>query len=365
MSNLFKKLSFKSFVKKFFIFLPFKKILQIIKNKDLYNKLKKFERQKKIVYAITPPPRLRNIGDHAQVVAIKRWFEENFPERKVIEFDKTQVYNSIKVIKKITNRDDLIFLHSGGNLGDRGMWSERARRKIIINFPSNKIISLPQTIFFSSTNFGKKELETTRGIYNAHKDLTIIARDSFSYKLAKGYFPNCKILIAPDFVLYLEDLTRNISSTKRGNVLLCLRHDNEGILKNKKKKELENLIESLGFRYRVIDTTLDKNIPKNERETILLEYLKMFKSYKLIVTDRFHGVIFAVITKTPCIALKTVDHKLTESVKWFKDIEFVEYAENLNEIPRLIKKVLRVKKVSNFRFKQKYFNDLKLKICDD
>jgi exopolysaccharide biosynthesis predicted pyruvyltransferase EpsI len=177
---------------KYFIKIPFKitkKFIMFIKIIIFYFKIRKYKNIKKIIYTITPSPSLRNVGDHAQVIAIKKWFMENFNEYLVLEFDKNEIYKYLNLIKKIVNEDDLIFLHSGGNFGDRSLWSEGARRSIINNFPKNKIISLPQTIFFSNTQKGRKELEKTKHICNNHKDLTIIARDSYSFKLAKNYFP--------------------------------------------------------------------------------------------------------------------------------------------------------------------------------
>lgn len=44
------------------------------------------------IYTITLPPFLRNVGDRAQVIAIKKWFMENFNEYLVLEFDKNEIY---------------------------------------------------------------------------------------------------------------------------------------------------------------------------------------------------------------------------------------------------------------------------------
>lgn len=59
------------------------------------------------------------------------------------------------------NDDDLIFLQGGGNLGDKWLNEERLRRTIIESFPNNKIVILPQTIYFSK-NDGGKEFEISQ-----------------------------------------------------------------------------------------------------------------------------------------------------------------------------------------------------------
>ncbi len=348
---------------KYFLKISFKitKVLMMfIKSIIFYFKIRKYKNIKKIIYTITPPPSLRNVGDHAQVIAIKKWFIENFNKYLVLEFDKNEIYKYLHSIKKIVNEDDLIFLHSGGNLGDRGLWSENARRSIIKNFPKNKIISLPQTIFFSNTQKGIKELEMTKLIYNKHKDLAIIARDSYSFKLAKDYFPKCKTSACPDFVLYLTPCD-NINE-ERKNVLLCLRNDPESIIDEQLKDKIKKWIEDLGEDYREYDTTLDRNIPKENREEELNIALNLFRKHKIIITDRLHSIIFSVITKTPCIALKTTDHKLEESVKWFKDLNYIFYAKNYEKLPETMNKAIRIGQFNDINWKKLYFDDLKSKI---
>ncbi len=342
------------------IFRKIKMSIRFIKNIIFYFKVRKYKNIKKIIYTITPPSSLKNVGDHAQVIAIKKWFMDNFNEYLILEFNKNEVYKYLYYIKKIVNEDDLIFLHSGGNLGDRGLWSENARRLIIKNFPKSKIISLPQTIFFSDTQKGVKELEVTKRIYNNHKDLTIIARDEHSLRLAKDYFPKCKAIACPDFVLYLTHCD-NISE-ERKNILLCLRNDSESIIDENLKGKIKKWIGDLGEDCQEYDTTLDRNIPKENREEELNIALNLFRKHKLVITDRFHGVIFSVITKTPCIALKTVDHKLTESIKWFKDLNYIFYTKNYEQLPEIMNKALGIYKFKDISWKKLYFDDLRSKI---
>mgnify|MGYP001059217178 CR=1 FL=1 len=342
----------------------FKKTIKKIKELIFYLKLKKYKNCRKIIYVITPPPNLKNIGDHAQVVAIKKWFKENFAEFKVFEFDKNQVYNYINSIRKITTPHDLIFLHSGGNLGDRGIWSEEARRKIIENFPKNKIISLPQTIFFSNTEKGKRELEKSKKIYNKHRKLTVIARDYHSYDLAKKYFKKCKVMVSPDFVLSLGNFKKKNDEKERDGVLLCFRNDVESSIKEEEKEKIKKYLEALGIEYREFDTTIKNKIPKNKREATLKSTLSFFAKHKLVITDRLHGVVFSIITETPCIALKTVDHKLVGAMKWFIDLEYVKFAKNPSEIYQYIPVLMKFKPKSKIDWKKKYFDDLKNKLLN-
>ena len=295
--------------------------------------------RRKIIYTLTPPPCLSNVGDHAQVIAIRAWFKKRFPELPVIELDKDQSRYLLPALRLLVQPDDILFLHSGGNMGDRGIWTETVRRLHISTFPNNKIVSLPQTIFFSDTPIGKKERENTRHIYGLHSNLTIIGRDLRSDELAKELFPKAQVLCMPDFVLSLN--TGQLHREKNtSNVLLCLRLDGESVLTDKQRQKIADLIPYPCSYY---DTTLSEPIKVNEREIVLESTLGLFYNSDAVITDRYHGLIFAVLCRKPCIVLRTVDHKLTSAIHWFKDVSFVEYAQELDEIPSLLEHLLAVK----------------------
>jgi len=321
-------------------------------------------REKKILYLITPASHLRNVGDHAQAVAIKEWFADHFGGYRVMEFDKDEVGLYLPAIKLLASEEDLIFLHSGGNLGDRGMWSENARRAIIKAFPKNKIVSLPQTIFFSNTDKGRRELAVTREIYNGHGDLTVMARDSRSFELAKEYFPACRTMCVPDFVLYLAGAVGGNKGVPRKNVLLCLRGDPESLLAECDRKDIYKCVSGFGRDCDQYDTTLKKNIKREERRDELEKAIRLFLGYELVVTDRFHGVIFSVMTETPCVVLGTVDHKLAESVKWFKDLDYVFYAGDMRRLRDAVGNTLTASRGGEIDWRKRYFDGLKAAILD-
>lgn len=340
------------------VYLPISFINELI----FYLRIRKYKNVKKIIYTVTPTPALRNVGDHAQVIAIRKWFENNFKDYLVLEFDKDEIYKYISIIKKIVNEKDLVFLQSGGNLGDRGLWSEKARRLVIENFSKNKVISLPQTIFFSDTKEGKEELEATKSIYNNHNDLIIIARDNCSFRLAKDYFPKCKIMVCPDFVLYLQPYNNIGLNGKRENVLLCLREDTESIISGDARDAIKEFIKNLNMDCSLYNTFIDRCISRENREREFKSTLSLFKKHKLVITDRLHGVLFSVITRTPCIALKTIDHKVTESMNWFVGLNYVSYTEDYKQLPEMIERMMRIENVDNIDWRALYFDNLKQRI---
>lgn len=298
----------------------------------------KNRRSRKILLLTTPPPFLRNLGDHAQVLGIKQWIESNFPGYDVLEFDKQEVIRWMPEIGAGIQEEDLVFLQSGGNLGDNGIWSERARRKVIQQLPDNKIVVLPQTVWFSDTPTGQRELSTTKEIYNAHPHLTVVARDPKSYQLAQDYFPSCRVDIAPDFVLYLfnSELVRKVidESDRKSSILLILREDNESVIDDRQSRRLREIVDSLD-EYQEYNTVIDRDIPRAKREEEVRQALELFLQSQIVITDRFHGLIFSVITRTPCIALESASHKITASKSWFSDCSSIVFCDDHKDIPTL------------------------------
>jgi len=348
----------KKYTKKIFHWL----FTRILLKKEINSFLKKHNFKKnefKIIYVLTPPPRLKNIGDQAQVVAICKWLRKNYPNTPIIEFDKDECISKINFIKAITNPKDIVFIHSGGNLGDRGIWSETGRRNVIQALPNNKIISLPQTIFFSDTEKGKTEKEKSIKIYNKHKYLTVIGRDFESAELAAEMFPNAKTFAIPDFVLSLDkdDYIQTTKASKK--ILFCLRNDDESIFSDDEKRKLPEYLNLSVNDFEYFDTTIEQSIENSEREKYVQDTLKYFSDFEMIVTDRFHGVIFATLLNKPTIVLPTVDHKLTSAVEWFDSLPQIRLLkkEEMNIISTIYEELLSVKPVSN-DWNNLYFDNL-------
>jgi pyruvyl transferase EpsI len=308
----------------------------------------------KIIYALTPPPRWKDIGDHAQTIAIRQWIEKHYPGVPVIEIDKDKSRRYINALKKLTDPEDLILLQSGGNLGDRGMWSESIRRLIIQSFPDNMIVSLPQTVFFSDTEKGRMEKQNTIRIYGEHKNLTIFVRDPKSEVNAREMFPKARIFCMPDFVLSLKPkLSQGINNPKK--VLLVIRKDNESFIGPEKRKALSELIH---YRSEYFDTVNRDPVKEKIRDDVLEKCLDVFRSYDAVVTDRFHGLIFSVICHRPCVALRSIDHKLTSGIHWFKSVKFVRFADDISDVPGLLEECLYVEDFEIPDFESVYFDTM-------
>lgn len=57
-----------------------------------------------------------------------------------------------------------------------------------------------------------------------------------------------------------------------------------------------------------------------------------FKSSKVVITDRLHGMIFCAITKTPCVVLPNSNHKISGTYyNWLSELEFIQFVEEFEE----------------------------------
>jgi len=310
----------------------------------------------KILYALTPPPQLANVGDHAQVVAIRRWLSTHFADLPVIEVDKRQSVLLLPALRWLLGPDDLILLHSGGNLGDRGLMSESARRGIIGSFPRNRIVSLPQTIFFSASDRGRRERRTSEAIYRRHPALTVIGRDPVSGELAAEMFPTATTFSMPDFVLSLPPRDGDRLAV---DVLLCLRNDSESALDAAARAAL---IASIPDSWRLYDTTLPEPIAVDRREAILDATLDLFASARAVVTDRYHGLIFSVLCGKPTVVLPTVDHKLTSAISWFEGLPFVRFVDRPDAVPAALAAVRRADSFERPDWSGLYFDQLAARV---
>lgn len=290
----------------------------------------------KILYAITPPPRWKDVGDHAQVVAIRAWMNKHFAHLPVLEVDKDQARYFLPALRWLVRPGDMLFLHSGGNLGDRGKWSEGVRRLLIQAFPGNGIVQLPQTIYFSDTRDGRREQARSRCLYAAHPDLTIIARDPLSADLAAELFPGARRFCTPDFALSMPPLPPR-PRRDPPRVLLCLRQDNESVLTRAEHAEIAR---RLPYPSTFFDTVAPAPIPLGQQEEVVARTLAVFSAADVVVTDRYHGLMFAVLCRKPCVALRSADHKIVSGMHWFRDVPSMALAQDIEAIPRLVDQVL-------------------------
>lgn len=278
-------------------------------------------------------PTYGNIGDLAIAIAEKRFIKENLPQFEFVEILDKNFETEMEVMKQIITKEDVILLTGGGNLGDEYIWYEKKRRNIIETFPNNKIIIMPQTIHFSDTEYGKEELENTRKVYCNYKHLTVVAREKVSFDVMKKEFPNVNVILTPDIVMYLNEK----STEKRNGAVMAMRNDSEKILTAEDMEKIKSKLSEKFDSIITTDTHLGKiRLTEDEREKAFYKKLEEFSKAQLVITDRLHGMIFAAITSTPCIALGNYNHKIEASFEWLKTQNYIKFLKNIDDLEETI-----------------------------
>lgn len=260
-------------------------------------------------------PGYGNIGDQAIAYAMEKYMSDKFPEYNQIEILENDIHNHIRQLKCKIKSNDIICLTGGGNMGIMYQRYEAIRRMIIKKFPNNKIIIFPQTIDYENTKYGIQEQKRASKIYNKHKNIFIMAREKKSYKKMKEIFNECNVALCPDIVLYLDYF--DINNNRKKSIGICMRNDEEKIKNIFDINKAKNISDKINY----ITTTENSNqlITRKNRQKVVENKLSEIAKNEYFITDRLHGMIFAYITNTNCIALPNSNGKVEGVFNWIKD----------------------------------------------
>lgn len=225
---------------------------------------------------------------------------------------------------------------------------------------------MTQTSTFTDTLPGHWQLRKAKKIYNAHKDLTMLAREDRSYKFMKKNFSNAKIKLVPDIVFYLYKKTDMVNKQERENfITTCIRNDQESVQKDHAR--ILNDIKSLDQHMFIYDTCVARRVDEKNRQLEVESLMNQFRRSKLVVTDRMHGMIIAAITGTPCIVTKSLDYKIIGTYNWIKDLNYVYLVKDLSieTLRDHIEKITHLEKKDDLSLKEKYFLNFREKIGID
>lgn len=291
--------------------------IRFLKQRFFHAELNKEIDEKQQTVWFLDAPDYGNLGDQAIAYATKKFLSDTLPNAQIVEIQESNLVASLSVLKNVVKPTDLIVLQGGGNMGNLYPRYEWIRRLVVRNFPDNKIVIFPQSVYFTADKSGQREKEVSGSVYRNHKNLTIFARDSQSKKKMEEFFPGINIQLSPDIVLYLTGLVKHNESK---NIGVCIRDDQERSISN---EQLENLLNRIKQDKSddCIDTLtttaeISEPITETERETYVIEKLQEFSQYRLIITDRLHGMVFSYVVGTPCIA---IDNKTGKSKALYND----------------------------------------------
>lgn len=233
----------------------------------------------------------------------------------------------------------VILLHGGGNLGDLWRRFQDYRLNIIKQYPKNKIIIFPQTVWYKNELQAKADAEKMA----LHRNLTICARDKISYDFLKTHFNN-NILLLPDMAFCIEQqrLKRYITKPTK-DILLLKRKDQELSSKDDYYKYIteEGNIEvhdwptmehsdiiTKGFQKVVF---LGKSIVDKYANYIYKPYLIktgviFLSNYKYIYATRLHVAILSILLNKPFVFFDNSYGKNSSFYDtWLCDSDFIKF----------------------------------------
>jgi pyruvyl transferase EpsI len=251
-------------------------------------------------------------------------------------------YKERRYLKMFINKKHMIILHGGGNMGTAWFRHEELRRDVIMAFPKNRIIIMPQSIDFSD---GQDWLRSSGDIYALHSDLHIIVRDGRSFEIAKEAFSSNNTYLIPDTVFSLDGAELVPEEYDRKGAILCMRNDVEKSNLWVDEDFIFSLLKDLCGEVTRVDTILPGRaaIPIRRQAGKLASFVSKIKQARLVVTDRMHMMIFCVITGTPCIVFPNSYHKIKGTYEWIKKLPYIYYTEDVIGIEEVAKDLLKLK----------------------
>lgn len=300
-----------------------------------------------------------NLGDEAISFAETTFLRKSAPNFEVIEIPERLVEESLDVIDSRISDGDVVMFHGGGNMGDTWAGHEEQRRLVFERFLSNKIVSFPQSINY---NDHSSNLVLMKNVLRQKRNITLIARDKYSFEQMKEFFPDTDIRLTPDIVLSLE---REKGKERPNNkkVTTFMRHDVEKSAEVDLHISLLGQLEKLGYKINNSDTVQNYSeiITIKNRGKILNKKWQEFRESEFIVTDRLHGMIFAYVTNTPALVFDNSNHKVSNLYKtWLINSPNIFLIDNNNY--NLTEVIKNIKKIDDSQIDSDLFEDIRLSI---
>ncbi len=263
-----------------------------------------------------------NLGDQAQSMCTCEWIAENYPLLTVRQFSSAELeYGGYRLLREVADKStarDMIFFQSGYNTTDLYLFEEKMHRRALELLHHRRITVMPQTVYFRDADEKKK---CAAAYERSDNDVLFLARDGVSYGDAKSFIPDkCRVTLFPDIVTTLIGSGRFSPPGEHAGILLCVRSDRESVITDGDRGRIVNDLSAFDH-VDVTDTNADAHhrAVRRDREKYVCGKIAQFARYRVIVTDRYHGMIFALAAGVPVIVLETSDHKLSSGLEWFTE----------------------------------------------
>ncbi len=286
------------------------------------------------------------MGDYAIVKAEKEFIRNALTkDAQIIEIPVRCTESAIDIIEKTITEDDIIILSGGGYVGDEYIEVYVPLLSILKKFRKNLIIMFPQTVFFHSEKRQERFMRQCKKCL----DLNIFVREHVSQQIFNRYGIGASIV--PDIVLSCTPIIH----VERKGVLMCMRNDVEKAVSTEDHDLIVSLLRKYG-EVELTDTVASYIFEQSERFVILEEMWEKFSKSALVVTDRIHGMIFAYLTNTPCVAIGNYNHKVESEYQWLSHCNNIRFVANLTEcdLKQAIEMVMQAPLSKNCAFEDEF-----------
>ncbi len=306
--------------------------------KDIFNELSSLVKSD---YLYLELPYYSNIGD------ILIWegteaFLEKLPYKCLY---KTSMYTfKYKAIPE----DSIILLQGGGTFGDIWRKNQDFRLSIIEQYPNNKIIILPQTVYYEN----EEKLKEDAYLMSLHKNLIICARDTKSREILTTHFLN-RVLLLPDMAFCIDmPKWKKYKKQPINKILFLNRKDKEkndqqsymNVPTNAEDRDWPT-IERRSFAFKLLDKILniskdfDKLFSSNLynaifdfsykhiiRESYIKKGIKFLSPYSFVYTTRLHVAILSILLEKDFVFFDNSYGKNKYFYEtWLKDLDGVKF----------------------------------------
>lgn len=260
---------------------------------------------------------------------------------------------------------NLALYHGGGNWGN--LWERhQAYRWHMFEVLLNRgmtVVSMPQSLHFTSADAAAEDrlilerlLNRTIGLHNASDRIILTWREQDSLNKAALLYPYVQHRLCPDIAFaigpLLEVRLSMVHSSKRSkllssrtvrpadvaqvDILLLLRDDRESvILSNRNETRIRYTLNSFGDRaknvsFRVVDwksvakmvhpgfwrpfDVSKKDYISLDTDRVLKGCLSMLSTGTVLVTDRLHATILAMLANKPVVYIDPLTRKISKTL---------------------------------------------------
>lgn len=306
-------------------------------------------------------PLHRNLGDQLIAVSTKKFLTGFFDEDLIYEVPEEFYRIYIDGLEECIKDTDTIIISGGGFVGNvwlGWLWLE----DIIERFKNNKIIIFPQSVFFDN----RKEnyimsIAKCKNILEGHNNIILYVRERYSFDFVLKHFPKLDVRLVPDIALAYDVSSIN-KSKYRERACFCLRDDCELHRDDSNVVMIKDFLKKMKCDIIYSDTGSKSRVYEFYREHFVINKIKEYAKYQLIVTDRLHGMIFAFLAGTPCIIFDNNSRKVygvyNEWLCKSKLIMPFESVSDINIIKMYIKKAISNNIKDDFKIDINLFDDL-------